>query len=428
MEPTLLLVVVAVLALGALVGWLIARSGATKTYTALLAQRDGMITKLEKEIITLNGSVSAKEDALKTTKEALMDSFKAAAAAAMQDSNAQFLELAKTKLDGTVKEAEGDLDERKSAIEEMLKPLKVSIDEHKKRSAELEKESKETFGNVATLLSGLRGSQDQLEKQTGALVTALKNPKVRGRWGEIGLKRIVEFSGMSGYCDFTEQTSVTTDEGRLRPDMIVKLPGKRNIILDSKLPLDSYLGALEADGDAAKEKLLLGHAKALRTHMTQLSSKAYWSQFADQADFVILYVELESAFGAALERDRTLIEDGIKNRILFATPTTLVAMLRSIAYTWQQHAVTENAQQIADAALEFHKRIVKYVEHLEKVGSGLNSAVKHYNSAIGSWESMVLPSGRRLEQLHSKLEQAALKDIDPVDTSLREIKGIGESE
>ena len=196
--------------------------------------------------------------------------------------------------------------------------------------------------------------------------------------------------------------------------------------MDSKLPLDSYMGALEAEGDLAKEELLVRHAKALRGHMDQLSGKAYWSQFQDQADFVILYVEVESAFGAALERDRSLIEGGSKNRILFATPTTLVAMLRSIAYTWQQHAVTENAQQIADAALEFHKRIVKYVEHLDKVGTSLNGAVKSYNSAVGSFESMVLPSGRRLEQLHTKLEQAALKDLDPIDSSLRELKAPGE--
>mgnify|MGYP002360552262 FL=1 len=426
MEPIVILGVVAALLLGGVVGWLVAHSKAAKAHGAILVQRDERIHELERQVIKLEGSVTAREEALKTTKDALMDSFKAAAATAMQDSNAQFLALAKTKLDGTVKEAEGDLDERKSAIEEMLKPLKLSIDQHKKRTEDLEKESKETFGNVATMLSGLKGSQEQLEKQTGALVSALKNPKVRGRWGEIGLKRIVEFSGMSAYCDFSEQASVTTDEGRLRPDMIVHLPNKRNIIVDSKLPLDSYMGALEAEGDLAKEELLVRHAKALRGHMDQLSGKAYWSQFQDQADFVILYVEVESAFGAALERDRSLIEDGIKNRILFATPTTLVAMLRSIAYTWQQHAVTENAQQIADAALEFHKRIVKYVEHLDKVGTSLNGAVKSYNSAVGSFESMVLPSGRRLEQLHTKLEQAALKDLDPIDSSLRELKAPGE--
>jgi DNA recombination protein RmuC len=419
MDTTTVLIGALALLVGLVNGWLLSNNRASNAKAVMLAEKDGLIKKLENDITKLEGDVAARKEALETARKALVDTFKSAANEALKTSSTQFLELAKTKLDGTVKEAEGDLDERKSAIEELLKPLKESIEKHKERTDKVEKESMETFGKVATMLTGLKDTQGQLERQTGALVTALKNPRVRGRWGEIGLKRIVEFSGMSDHCHFTEQTNTTTEEGRLRPDMIVNLPNDRNIIVDSKLPLDAFMEALEAPDDVIKEALIVRHAQALRGHMNQLSKKEYWSHFEGHADFVVLYIEVESAFSAALEKDRTLIEDGLNNRVIFATPTTLIAILRSIAITWQQHELTANAQLIADTAAELHDRLGKYAEHMAGIGKGLAASVKAYNGAIGSWEGRVLPSGRRLEELHGKLRKQSLEQATQIELSIR---------
>ncbi len=408
---------------GAVLGWLLGRwmtsSKAAEKQAQIQAECDSSRFGLEKELVRLESELKSRQEALDSTKEALLDTFKSAANEALQTSNKQFLELAKENLQGTVKQAEGNLDQRKAAIEELLKPLRESIDKHKQRTDQVEKQSMETFGKVAEMLTGLKGSQDSLEKQTGALVTALKNPRVRGRWGEIGLRRVVEFSGMTAHCHFTEQTSTTTEEGRLRPDMVVNLPDNRNIVVDSKLPLDAFMEALETPGEDAKVALIEKHAKALRLHMNQLSKKEYWAHFETDADFVILYLEVESAFAAAIDVDPKLIEDGLQNKIIFATPTTLIAILRSIAITWQQHELNANAQLIVDKAAELHGRLTTYAGHIAGVGKGLQTAVKKYNDAVGSWDSRVVPAGRKLEELHGKIQDEGLNKAPLVEESLR---------
>jgi DNA recombination protein RmuC len=425
MEPTTILFVLIALVLGALIGWLIAGNKAAGARETLTAAKDQEILQLKTRIAELESTLTARDSALEQTRTALMDSFRSAASEALQNNNKQFLELASQKLDGTVKENAGELEQRKAAIEELLKPLKLSIDKHKERSEELERASQRTFGSLHEMLGSLQGSQDLLKKETGNLATALKNPRVRGRWGEIGLRRVVEFSGMSGHCDFTEQTHVRTEDDRsLRPDMIVKLPNERNIIVDSKLPLAAYLDAVEAPDEITREAHLKRYAESVRGHVNALSKKEYWAQFKDHADFVVLYIEVEPAFGTALELDRNLIEDGLKNKIIFATPTTLIAMLRAIELTWQQKDIAKNAEEIADAAAELHKRLNTYSDHLADIGKGLSSAVKCYNSAIGSWEVSVLPSGRRLEKLHGKLSATALKGAKIVETMVREVRGV----
>ena len=426
MEPMLIITALAALAAGLLIGWLFAKNKAAATQQELLAGRDQQIIALNNDIASLKSTVTAKEEALNDAKTALVDTFKAAALDALRSNNHQFLELAQQKLDGTVKEADGQLEQRKAAIEELLKPLTLSIQKHKERTEELERASQRTFGSVQEMLNGLQGSQEQLKKETGALATALKNPRVRGRWGEIGLRRVVEFSGMNQYCDFTEQTHVRTeDERSLRPDLVVKLPNHRTIVVDSKLPLEAYLAAVEAGDDSTRETCLKRYAAAVKGHMNALSRKEYWSQFESSADFVVLYIEVEPAFATALQMDPTLIEEGLKNKIIFATPTTLIAMLRSIALTWQQKDLAKNAEEIADAAAELHERLKVYGDHLAGVGKGLNTAVTAFNRAVGSYDTRVLVSGRRMEELHGRLKANALKEVESVEAMVREVRGNG---
>jgi len=297
-------------------------------------------------------------------KETMLHTFKSMASDALLQNNKQFLELAKSQLEAKVEESRGDLEKRKAAIEEMLKPVRESIDTYRKRIDELEKGSKETFGQVTEMLTNLQKTHSVLQKETGALVNALRNPRVRGRWGEIGLRRAVEFSGMSGHCDFIEQAYSDEDDQVMKPDMIINLPGNKHVVVDSKLPLDAYLEALETDDESARNALLLKHARKLREHITKLSRKQYWSQFPDAPDFVVLYMEVESAFNVALMTDKTLLQDAMNNKIILATPTTLIVILKSVAMSWQQHNITENAQQIMEAADEFSDRVSVFADHL----------------------------------------------------------------
>jgi DNA recombination protein RmuC len=377
---------------------------------------------LNRKNSSLEAKIEAQEKSLAEVKNAMLNTFKAAASDALIQNNKQFLDLAKTKLEAQVKDAEGNLDERKSAIAEMLKPVKESIDSYKKRIEDLEKGSKETFGQVSEMLSNLKSTSASLQKETGALVNALRNPRVRGRWGEIGLKRVVEFSGLSEHCDFVEQAYKEGEDSTMKPDMIINLPGNSHVVVDSKLPLDAYLEALETDDESTRTKLFEKHAKDLRDHVNKLSKKQYWAQFENSPDFVILYMEVESAFNAALMTDKTLLQDAMNNKIILTTPTTLIVVLKSVAMSWQQHNITENAMQIMDAAMDFYSRVNVFADHFDKVGNGLKNALKGFNDAAGSWESRVLPAGRKLEQLKATDNKGVLPDIEIIDKPVRSIK------
>jgi len=385
------------------------------------------ITGLRNQNAVLTEKNEAQGRSIEEVKKAMIDTFKSAASDALIQNNRQFLDLAKTQLESKLKESEGDLDKRKVAIEEMLKPVKESIDTYKKRIEELEKGSEKTFGQVTEMLTGLQRTHSQLQKETGALVNALRNPRVRGRWGEIGLRRLVEYSGMLAHCDFVEQSVKEGEDVSLKPDMVINLPGNGHVIVDSKLPMDAYLNALETEDENIRNTLLIKHSRDLRDHIIKLSRRQYWAQFPNAPDFVILYMEVESAFNAALLTDKNLIQDAMNNKIILATPTTLMVILKSVAMSWQQHNITENAMQIMDAASDFYERVNVFASHLGKVGSGLSSAIKSYNDAVGSWEGRILPSGRKLEQLKSIEGKEILPDLEKVERPVREIKG-GEKE
>jgi DNA recombination protein RmuC len=408
--------------IGALIAYLATKSFLNSRHQLVLLTKIDEINVISRENSTLKAKVEAQANSLDEVRKAMVDTFKSAASDALTQNNKQFLDLAKTQLETQVKGAEGDLDKRKTAIEEMLKPVKESIDSYKKRIEELEKGSEKTFGQVTEMLSNIQTTNTSLQKETTALVNALRNPRVRGKWGEIGLRRVVEFSGLSAHCDFFEQVYSEGEESVLKPDMIISLPGNSHVVVDSKLPLDAYLQALETDDEVSRNILFSKHAKDLRDHINKLSKKQYWSQFENTPDFVVLYMEVESALNVALMTDKTLLQDAMNNKIILATPTTLIVVLKSVAMSWQQHTVTENALLIMDAATELHGRLSVFAEHFDKVGGGLKSALKGFNDAIGSWEGRVLPAGRKLEQLKATDNKNVLPGIEIIDRPVRELK------
>ena len=410
------------LVIGAFISFLATKSGLSTIHQKELLAKADENTVLERQNSALQAKVEAQANSLDEVRKAMVDTFKSAASDALTQNNKQFLDLAKSQLETHVKEAEGNLDERKSAIAEMLKPVKESIDSYKKRIEELEKGSEKTFGQVTEMLSNIQITNASLQKETGALVNALRNPRVRGRWGEIGLKRVVEFSGLSAHCDFIEQVYTEGEDSVLKPDMIINLPGNSHVVVDSKLPLDAYLQALETDDENSRNLLFAKHAKDLRDHVNRLSKKQYWSQFQNTPDFVVLYMEVESALNVALMTDKTLLQDAMNNKIILTTPTTLIVVLKSVAMSWQQHNITENALQIMEAAMDFYARVNVFADHLDKVGGGLKTALKGYNDAVGSWESRVLPAGRKLEQLKATDNKNVLPDFEILDKPVRELK------
>ena len=410
------------LVIGAFISFLATKSGLSSTHQKELLVKADENTILARQNSALQAKVEAQANSLDEVRKAMVDTFKSAASDALTQNNKQFLDLAKSQLETHVKEAEGNLDERKSAIAEMLKPVKESIDSYKKRIEELEKGSEKTFGQVTEMLSNIQITNASLQKETGALVNALRNPRVRGRWGEIGLKRVVEFSGLSAHCDFIEQVYTEGEDSILKPDMIINLPGNSHVVVDSKLPLDAYLQALETDDENSRNLLFAKHAKDLRDHVNRLSKKQYWSQFQNTPDFVVLYMEVESALNVALMTDKTLLQDAMNNKIILTTPTTLIVVLKSVAMSWQQHNITENALEIMEAAMDFYSRVNVFADHLDKVGGGLKTALKGYNDAIGSWESRVLPAGRKLEQLKATDNKSVLPDFEILDKPVRELK------
>lgn len=408
--------------LGALIAYLGTKSGLNTIHQKEMLLKAEEVNLLGRQNSVLQAKVEAQSNSLEEVRKAMVDTFKSAASDALTQNNKQFIDLAKSQLETHVKEAEGNLDERKSAIAEMLKPVKESIDSYKKRIEELEKGSEKTFGQVTEMLSNIQLTNASLQKETGALVNALRNPRVRGRWGEIGLKRVVEFSGLSAHCDFIEQAYTEGEDSVLKPDMIINLPGNSHVVVDSKLPLDAYLQALETDDEISRNLLFAKHAKDLRDHVNRLSKKQYWSQFQNTPDFVVLYMEVESALNVALMTDKTLLQDAMNNKIILTTPTTLIVVLKSVAMSWQQHSITENALEIMDAANDFYGRVNVFADHLEKVGGGLRTALKGYNDAVGSWESRILPAGRKLEQLKATDNKNVLPDLEIIDKPVRELK------
>jgi len=398
---------------------------ATKYFLVKVHQKELMdkacqLAALEQKITEQKIREESRKESIEEAKIAMLDSFKSAAADALGQNNKQFLDLAQTQFSAHKSEAGTDLENRKKAIEDLLKPVKEAIETYKTKVEELGNNSSVSFGKVAEMMEKIQATHSSLQRETGALVNALRNPRVRGRWGEIGLKRLVEFSGMSAHCDFVEQVvSDGDDDAMLMPDMIINLPGNAHVVVDSKLPLDAYLEALETEDENTRNQLIVKHAKALRDRINKLSKKQYWSQFDNSPDFVVLYMEIESAFNAALMTDKNLLQDAIKNKIILATPTTLIVILKSVAMSWQQHSVTQNALEIQNTAIELHSRLITFSEYLKDIGEGLKTALTNYNKAIGSYTGRLLPQGKKLEELGATSNKKEITDIKMIEDTVR---------
>ena len=381
------------------------------------------LTEIRSRLDTELKAAAEKQALLERAEIKLSDTFKALSADALRSSSEQFLQLAKSSLATQTEEAKGEIEKRKIAIQTMITPVTESLGKFELRIGEIEKSREGAYSELREQVRALGEGQLGLQRETASLVKALRQPTGRGQWGEMQLRRVVELAGMQEHCDFEVQHSATTDEGKkLRPDLIVRLPGGKTIVVDSKTPMDGYLDALEATDDTVREEALHRHARQVRTHIQQLSSKNYTAQFAQTPEFTVLFLPSESFFSAALQSDPGLIERGVDQGVILATPTTLIALLRAVSYGWRQESIAENAREISLLGRTLHERLGKLADHFSKLGRSLGNAVEQYNSAIGSFETRVLTTARKFEELKAAPESATIANLEPVDKIPRSVQ------
>jgi DNA recombination protein RmuC len=393
-EPTLLLSASIVFLTGLALGWAMARSTGTSVEKA---------------------------------HAQLKDSFDALASATLRSATDEFLKLADQKLSNVQKDALGDIDKRQRAIDELIKPIRDALIQVDQKIGDAERGRVETGTTIRTLLNQLNQQQDRLRGETQKLVRALRTPSVRGRWGEMQLRRVVEIAGMLPYCDFEEQPSLISEDGRQRPDLLVKLPGGRTIVVDAKVPLESYLDAQDAPDDEVRRQRLANHARQVRDHMTKLGSKAYWEQAQPSPDFVVMFLPGESFFQSALQDDPALIDFGVRCQVFPASPITLIALLQVVAQGWRHERLARNAEEIQSLGKELYSRVSKMTEYLDTLRMRLDSTVKAFNDTVGSYETRVLVTARKFKELGatSGTEIEALQSIDTAPRILHSANLLG---
>lgn len=415
---------------GALVAWLIGRPR-TVAVQAHLDEAQKRVTQLESQLADTRRHLdevahqrawleadlqherrasAEKLAVIAEAERALRDAFQNLSAEALRQNNQSFLELARAQLGEFQTGAHQALEARQVAIDELLKPVRDSIG----RMDESLRRVETNHGALSQQVTGLHESEQRLLSQTQHLTTALRAPGVRGRWGEVQLRRVVELAGMLEHCDFDEQVTVDGDEGRLRPDLVVRLPGGRNIVVDAKAVMRAYVDAEQATDEVTRAALLAEHAKLVRDHMTKLASKAYRDQLQPSPEFVVMFLPGENFFRAALDQDNTLIDRGVAQRVVLASPINLIALLWGAAQAWRQQAVAENAQAVCENGRELYKRIGKLAEHFDTLRKSLTRAVDAYNEAVGSLDRRVLPAARRFRELGAGTADE-IDALEPVD-------------
>jgi DNA recombination protein RmuC len=440
MEPWIIGIVG--LLFGSVLGWLVLRSrtaglterlslmekelaagkadlaGLQKAHTDLVAGKARLESALESERKTNAEKLTLVTDASERANEDLRNAFKALASDALKSNNSSFLVIAEETLKRFQSQAHGDLEARQKAVADLVAPVRDSLNKVDVQIQQLEVERGKAYSALHTQVQSLITTQKELQSQTGNLVQALRTPNVRGRWGEIQLRRVVEIAGMLSYCDFTEQETVTTETGRLRPDLVVKLPGGKNVVVDAKTPLQAFLDAFETTDEEARRACLANHARQVRDHMNTLAGKKYWEQFDPTPEFVVMFLPGETFFSAALEQDSSLIEHGVLNRVIPASPTTLIALLKAVNYGWNQDKLARNAKHISELGKELHDRLRLLAGYITQVGTGLDRAVESYNKAVGSLESRVLVSARKFAELGTSVADD-IPELEPIETTAR---------
>jgi DNA recombination protein RmuC len=400
MDPLTVVALVGGFVVGALMAWLASRPGQMRLQTELEKDRAVHAERLK---------------AYQAAEEKSRDAFASLSAQALNRNNEAFLHLAESRLREARSETTADMDARKKAIEDLLTPMKTTLDRVDGEIQDAERRRMQDGASLLQRVASLDAVGKELQSETRRLVDALKRPGVRGRWGEIQLKRVVELAGMLDHCDFDEQQTVDGNDRRIRPDVIVNLPGGKHIVVDAKVPLDAYLKALEAPDEASRQLLLMDHARQVRTHLTQLGAKSYYTDVPSSPEFVVMFLPGEMFFSAALEQDPSLIEFGVDRKVIPASPTTLIALLRAVAYGWQQKAMEENARQISELGRNLYESIGKLATHFDDLGTRLKATLDVYNKAVGSLEGNVLVKARKFKELQAANGGEDIVSLEVID-------------
>ncbi|MDH5395050.1 MAG: DNA recombination protein RmuC [Gammaproteobacteria bacterium] len=385
------------------------------------------LSQLREENSTLNTRLEVEQKtneekliALEKARQQLSETFTALSSQALKNNNEEFLKLAQENLKQYQSQAVNELEKKEKAIEHLLNPIKESLSKTEQQIQNIEKERKESYGSLHKHLENMAQTQSTLQDETRKLVNALRRPEVRGQWGEMTLKRLAELAGMVEHCDFYEQETVRTNDGALRPDMIVRMPDGREIVVDVKTPLDAYISAIEAVDDNQRQIQLKRHTQNVKQRINELADKAYWNQFKNAPDFVVLFIPGDQFLNAALDQEPAILENALSRQVILATPTSFVALLRAVGYGWRQEQLAENAEHIKTVGEELYSRLQTFSEHLQKVGKSLDSGLKHYNSAVGSFDSRVLPSARKFNEMGISTDNK-IEPPSQVETAVRQI-------